>query len=94
MDDLVWMGHNHHLDRSTHYPLGLSTPYRWTLLLLTIQLSRDPVLTYINFALQALAKDRDGTYAAAMYTFMRAFGMCLDLSSGAKLVLFHLLHAV
>lgn len=44
------------------------------------------MLTSLNFALQALAKERDGAYAAAMYTFMRTFGMCLGVAIGGVVV--------
>ncbi|KAL5392877.1 hypothetical protein DPSP01_000572 [Paraphaeosphaeria sporulosa] len=63
--------------------LSSSTPtYGWILLFLTIGPSHGLVLTSLNFALQALATERDGAYAAAMYTFMRTFGMCLGVAFG------------
>jgi Na+/melibiose symporter-like transporter len=67
--------------------LSHSTPtYGWILLFLTIGPSHGLVLTSLNFALQALAKERDGAYAAAMYTFMRTFGMCLGVAIGGVVV--------
>ncbi|KAH7400778.1 major facilitator superfamily domain-containing protein [Phaeosphaeria sp. MPI-PUGE-AT-0046c] len=67
--------------------LSSSTPtYAWILLFLTIGPSHGLVLTSLNFALQALAKERDGAYAAAMYTFMRTFGMCLGVAIGGVVV--------
>ena len=63
--------------------LSDSTPtYGWILIFLTIGPSHGLVLTSLNFALQALAAERDGAYAAAMYTFMRTFGMCLGVAIG------------
>ncbi|KAJ4346501.1 uncharacterized protein N0V89_010430 [Didymosphaeria variabile] len=47
--------------------LSHTTPtYGWILIFLTIGPSHGLVLTSLNFALQALAKERDGAYAAAM----------------------------
>lgn len=67
--------------------LSDTTPtYGWILLFLTIGPSHGLVLTSLNFALQALAKERDGAYAAAMYTFMRTFGMCLGVAIGGVVV--------
>ncbi|KAF1979111.1 MFS general substrate transporter [Bimuria novae-zelandiae CBS 107.79] len=63
--------------------LSDTTPtYAWILVFLTIGPSHGLVLTSLNFSLQALAKERDGAYAAAMYTFMRSFGMCLGVAVG------------
>lgn len=67
--------------------LSASTPtYGWILLFLTIGPSHGLVLTSLNFALQALAQERDSAYAAAMYTFMRTFGMCLGVAIGGVVV--------
>lgn len=67
--------------------LSATTPtVGWVLLFLTIGPSHGLVLTSLNFALQALAKERDGAYAAAMYTFMRTFGMCLGVAIGGVVV--------
>lgn len=67
--------------------LSDSTPtYGWILLFLTIGPSHGLVLTSLNFALQALADERDGAYAAAMYTFMRTFGMCLGVAIGGVVI--------
>lgn len=63
--------------------LSDSTPtYGWVLLFISIGPSHGLVLTSLNFALQALATERDSAYAAAMYTFMRTFGMCLGVALG------------
>jgi MFS family permease len=67
--------------------LSDSTPtYGWVLLFLVIGPSHGLVLTSLNFALQALAQERDSAYAAAMYTFMRTFGMCLGVAIGGVVV--------
>jgi MFS family permease len=67
--------------------LSDTTPtYGWVLLFFIIGPSHGLVLTSLNFALQALAQERDSAYAAAMYTFMRTFGMCLGVAIGGVVV--------
>lgn len=67
--------------------LSQSTPtYGWVLLFFTIGPSHGLVITSLNFALQAIAQERDSAYAAAMYTFMRTFGMCLGVAIGGVVV--------
>lgn len=63
--------------------LYYDTPtYAWILLFLVIGPSQGLVLTSLNFSLQVLAKESDAGYAASMYSFMRAFGMCLGVAIG------------
>ncbi|KAF2267505.1 MFS general substrate transporter [Lojkania enalia] len=63
--------------------LSASTPtYGWVLLFIPIGLGHGLVLMSLNFGIQALARERDGAYAAAMYTFLRTFGMCLGVAIG------------
>ncbi|KAF2025132.1 putative efflux pump antibiotic resistance protein [Setomelanomma holmii] len=57
--------------------------YRWAI---WSDLAMGLVLMSLNFALQALAKEHDGAYAAAMYTFMRTFRMSLGVAIGGVVV--------
>lgn len=63
-----------------------TTTYSWVLLFLTIGPSHGLVLTSLNFALQALAKECDSAYAAAMYTLMKTVGMCLGVAVSGVVV--------
>jgi len=63
--------------------LSAKTPtYGWALLFIPIGLGHGLVLMSLNFGIQAMARERDGAYAAAMYTFLRTFGMCLGVAIG------------
>lgn len=67
--------------------LDASTPtYGWVLLFVPVGLGHGLVLISLNFSIQALAKERDGAYAAGMYTFARTFGMCLGVAVGGTVL--------
>jgi MFS family permease len=67
--------------------LDASTPtYGWVLLFVPLGVGHGLLLISLNFSIQALAKERDGAYAAGMYTFARTFGMCLGVSIGGTVL--------
>jgi MFS family permease len=67
--------------------LDASTPtYGWVLLFIPVGVGHGLLLISLNFSIQALAKERDGAYAAGMYTFARTFGMCLGVSIGGTVL--------
>ncbi|KKK14099.1 hypothetical protein P175DRAFT_0429252 [Aspergillus ochraceoroseus IBT 24754] len=53
---------------------------RWVLIFLCLGIGQGLVLTALNFAVQALAKDNKEASAAGMYTFMRTLGMCIGVA--------------
>jgi hypothetical protein len=63
--------------------LSVETPtYGWVLIFMLLGLGHGLVLTSLSFGNQAMARERDGAYAAATYTFLRTFGMCLGVAMG------------
>jgi hypothetical protein len=54
----------------------------WVVLFILVGLGHGLVLMSLNFCTQALAESRDVGYAAAMYTFLRTFGMCVGVAIG------------
>ena len=61
--------------------LDESTPhYGWALLFLPLGIGCGLLLISLNFCIQALVNERDGAYAAGMYTFARTLGMCLGVA--------------
>jgi hypothetical protein len=63
--------------------LSVKTPtYGWILIFVPLGLGHGLVLMSLNFGIQAMARERDSAYAAAMYTFLRTFGMCLGVAIG------------
>jgi Major Facilitator Superfamily len=54
----------------------------WVILFIFVGLGHGLVLMSLNFCIQALADSRDVGYAAAMYTFLRTFGMCIGVAIG------------
>jgi MFS family permease len=72
---------------ATMITLDASTPtYGWVLLFIPLGIGHGLVLISLNFSIQALAKERDGAYAAGMYTFARTFGMCLGVAVAGTLL--------
>ena len=73
--------------------LSTSTPtYGWALLFVPVGLGHGLVLMSLNFCVQALADTKDVAYAAAMYTFLRTFGMCVGVAVGGTVFQNRLLH--
>jgi hypothetical protein len=58
------------------------TTASWVVLFVFVGLGHGLVLMSLNFCIQALADTRDVGYAAAMYTFLRTFGMCIGVAIG------------
>lgn len=64
-----------------------STPtYGWILLFIPLGIGHGLVLISLNFSTQALAKERDGAYAAGMYIFTRTLGMCIGVAVGGTVL--------
>ncbi|KAF2400725.1 major facilitator superfamily transporter [Trichodelitschia bisporula] len=64
---------------------GVNTPTAaWAVNLLGLGLGHGLVLNSQNFATQAIALSRDEGAAAAMYAFLRSFGMALGVGVGAS----------
>lgn len=56
--------------------------YAWVLIFVVLGIGNGLILLYLNFGIQAMADTRNVAYAAAMYTFVRTFGMCLGVAVG------------
>ncbi|KAA8894771.1 major facilitator superfamily transporter [Sphaerosporella brunnea] len=54
----------------------------WALMLLVLGLGHGLILSSVNLAAQAIANEEDVAFAAALYTFLRSFGMCLGVAIG------------
>jgi hypothetical protein len=53
----------------------------WAFIFVTLGIGHGLVLTALNFAVQALAKDNQDASAAGFYTFMRSLGMCIGVTA-------------
>lgn len=56
--------------------------YAWVLIFIVVGLGHGFILMSLNFSIQAMADTQNVAYAAAMYTFMRTFGMCIGVAAG------------
>lgn len=56
----------------------------WAVSLVLVGLGHGLVLNAQNFATQAIARPRDEAYAAAMYAFLRSFGMAIGVGVGGS----------
>ena len=56
--------------------------YAWVLVFLVVGVGHGLLLMSLNFSVQAMASTANVAYAAAMYTFLRTFGMCLGVAVG------------
>ncbi|KAF5964372.1 major facilitator superfamily transporter [Fusarium coicis] len=61
-----------------------TTTAHWAAILVLIGFGHGAVLNAQNFACQAMCSDGDETLAAAMYAFMRQFGMALGVGIGGS----------
>lgn len=56
--------------------------YAWILIFIVVGLGHGFILMSLNFSVQAMSDTHNVAYAAAMYTFMRTFGMCIGVAAG------------
>ena len=56
--------------------------YAWILIFVVVGLGHGLILMSLNFSIQAMSDSHIVAYAAAMYTFMRSFGMCMGVAIG------------
>lgn len=71
--------------------------YAWVLVFALVGFGHGLNLTALSVCIQASADSSDVGYAAAMYTFMRSFGMCVGVPVGGTVFqnrLNHHLHAL
>ncbi|KAI9820041.1 MAG: hypothetical protein M1827_006612 [Pycnora praestabilis] len=54
----------------------------WVFIFIVTGVSQGLLLSSLNFAIQAISTIQDVAYAAAMYAFLRTFGMCLGVAIG------------
>ena len=54
----------------------------WIHMFILVGLGHGLILMSLNFCIQALVDGKDVGYAAAMYTFLRTFGMCIGVAIG------------
>jgi MFS family permease len=59
---------------------SVTPTYGWVLLVIPLGIGHGFLLISLNFGIQALAKERDGAYAAGLYVFARSFGSCLGVT--------------
>lgn len=56
--------------------------YAWVLIFVVDGVGHGLLLMSLNFSVQAMASTANAAYAAAMYTFLRTFRMCLRVAVG------------
>lgn len=54
--------------------------YAWVLIFLSVGMGHGCIIVSSSMCVQALADAKDSAQAAAMYTFLRSFGMCLGVA--------------
>lgn len=59
-----------------------SSMVRWVFILIAVGIAQGLLIMPITFAVQAMAESQDVAYAAAMYTFLRAFGQSIGVAIG------------
>jgi MFS family permease len=59
-----------------------TTTASWAAMMLVLGIGHGFILSSGSLATQAIAREEDVAYAAAMYTFLRSFGMCLGVAIG------------
>ncbi|KAI9784712.1 MAG: hypothetical protein M1835_003515 [Candelina submexicana] len=67
--------------------LGINTRvYTWVLVFIVVGLGHGLILMSLNFSIQAMADTQNVAHAAAMYTFIRTFGMCIGVAIGGTVL--------
>ncbi|KAJ5328692.1 major facilitator superfamily-domain-containing protein [Penicillium brevicompactum] len=66
--------------------------YAWVLIFLSVGMGHGCVIVSSSMCVQALADAKDSAQAAAMYTFLRSFGMCLGVAVSSTVMQNRLRH--
>lgn len=66
--------------------------YAWVLIFFSVGMGHGCVIVSSSMCVQALADAKDSAQAAAMYTFLRSFGMCLGVAVSSTVMQNRLRH--